>query len=455
MGKYQDKSLGSQPIPQLLIKYILPAVIGTIGLALYNLIDRIFIGHYVGELGIAGITLSFPFFLIIMATGMFFGIGIGYLTSIRLGEGNKSEAEKLLGNAFFIYTIVGLIWLILIRPFTDNILMLFGATAKTLPYASVYVKIILLGVVLQYYSMGLSSFIRSEGSPKASMIIFLVGTMLNIILDYVFLEYFHWGMAGVAYATVISLIVNATLTVGYFVVGPSVLKLKLKNIRLNLKLVTPGLKIGLAPLILQSMNAFIAIFTNIVISKYGGDEGVAFIGITNTISMFVGMMLMGVAQGAQPIWGYNYGAKLYDRVIVTTKYILGITFVVSLFATFIIQVFPLQIFNLFIDGNNNLLSLGISSFQIYLFFIVGLSMQMVSVIFFQAVNHPKYAIFMNIFKPVLFVVSVLILTHYFGLKGFWFGAPIADLIGGVVAFILVLRLVRKLRLLRNSQIASQ
>lgn len=449
MWKYEDTALWTKSIPQLLMKYILPAVIGTIWLALYNLVDRIFIWHYVWELGIAWITLSFPFFLIIMATWMFFGIWISYLTSIRLWEWNKSEAEKLLWNAFFIYTVVGLVWLILIRPFTDNILMLFWATAKTLPFASVYVKIILLWVVLQYYSMGLSSFIRSEWSPKASMIIFLIWTMLNIILDYVFLEFFHWWMAWVAYATVVSLVVNAALSVGYFIVWPSVLKLRLKNIWLNMKLILPWLKIWLAPLILQSMNAFIAVFTNIIVSKYWWDLWVAFIWITNTVSMFVWMVLMWVAQWAQPIWWYNYWAKFYDRVIITTKYILTITFVVSIIATLIIQAFPLQIFSLFIDWKNNLLSLWLDSFQIYLMFIVWLSMQMVSVIFFQSVNHPKYAIFMNIFKPLLFVISVTVLTSFYGLKWVWYSAPIADLIGWIVAFVLVLRLVRKLKLLRN------
>ncbi|KJS82136.1 MAG: multidrug transporter MatE [Peptococcaceae bacterium BICA1-8] len=424
----RSKQLGEEKVSKLLLKFSIPAIIGMLVNALYNVVDRIFIGNGVGSLGIAGITIGFPVMLMGMAFAMLIAFGANALVSIRLGEKKNEEAELIMGNAATLLVVVSLVISVLGLIFIDSLLILFGATETILPYAKDYMHIILWGNVFMAIGFGMNNFIRAEGNPKIAMYTMLIGAITNIILDYVFIFIFDWGMKGAAFATIISQMITASWVLYYFLSGNSTLKLRRANLRLKLYIVGKIIAIGSAPFAMQMAASLLNVILNNSLSNYGGDTAIAGMGIINSAMMLILMPVFGINQGAQPIIGYNYGAKNFDRVKEALKLaILGATVVVS-FGFIITRIFPAEIIAFFNKEDQELIKLGSHALTIFLMFLPMIGFQVVGANYFQAVGKPKQAMFLTLSRQVLLLIPlIIILPKFYGFNGILYAGPLADL----------------------------
>ncbi len=428
-----SKQLGEERIKNLLIKFSVPAIIGMMVSASYNIVDRIFIGRGVGSLGIAGVTIGFPFMILIMGFGMLIGLGTTSLISIRLGEQKKDEAELIMANGTVMLMGISLLITVIGLAFLDPLLILFGASESLLPYAHEYMNIILCGTVFQGASFGMNNFIRAEGNPRIAMFTMLIAAVLNTILDPIFIFGLHMGIRGAALATIISQAVSAVWVMYYFLYGSSSLKLRVKNLKLQTRIVKNILLIGSAPFTMQVAASIMGVLLNHNLVTYGGDVAVSAMGIVNSIAMMILMPIFGINQGAQPIIGYNYGAGKYDRVKKTLKLgIIAATGVVLL-GYAIVRLFPIELIGLFNKDDLQLMAIGTESLGIFFFFLPLVGFQVVSAGYFQAVGKPRQAMLLSLSRQVLFLIPALIvLPKYFALRGVFYAIPFADLFSVVI-----------------------
>lgn len=434
----RSKQLGEESISKLLMKFSIPAIVGMLVNALYNVVDRMFIGHIgggVGKLALSGVTVTFPIANIIMAFGMLVGIGTAALISIKLGQQKKQEAEQILGNAFTLIIIISLLVTTLGLIFLEPMLLKFGASKETFPYAKEYITVILIGVVLQNIGFGLNNTIRSEGNPRIAMFTMLIGGILNTILDPIFIFVFHMGTRGAAIATVISQAVNTIWVLSYFFSGKSVLKIRYKNLKLDFKVIKSIFAIGMSPFSMQLAASVVTIISNRSLVKYGGDLALGAMGIIMSISMFVLMPIFGVNQGCQPIIGYNYGAKKYDRVKHALKLGILAATTITVTGTIIIQLFPKQLIGIF-NKDPQLLAIGIHGIRIYLFMLPVIGFQIVSANYFQAIGKARISMFLSLSRQVIILIPLLfILPKFFDLNGVWISGPSADAIASILTAI--------------------
>ncbi len=378
-------------------------------------------------MGLAAVAVSFPIITTLVACIMLIGMGGTALISIRLGEKNEEEAEKIIGNALILFLIIGVSLTVFGLIFIEPILTLFGASPALLPIASDYLKIILSGSTFLAIGTGMNNFIRGEGNPKVAMKTMLIGTITNIILDHIFIFVFNWGIKGAALATIISYSVTSTWVLYYFLSGNSVLKIRIKNLQLRLKIVKGILVIGFPTFILQVSSSIQQLILNRSLAHYGGDMALAVIGVIMSITTFLVMPAMGISQGAQPIIGYNYGAKNLGRVKSTLKLsIVSATLVVTI-GYIVSRLWPSQLIGLF-NENPQLIDLGTHAMKIFFKFIPFVGLQMISSSYFQAVGKSNQATLLGLSRQVLiFIPLLLILPHYWGLEGVWWSAPFSDL----------------------------
>lgn len=419
--------MGDSSIPRLLLKFSLPAIVGLLVNALYNIIDSIFVGRGVGALGLAGVTVNFPVVTTFIACVMLIGMGATSLISIRLGQGKEEEAENIIGNALILFLVVGFLVTVLGLIFLEPIVIFFGASQELLPYAAGYLSIILIGSIPMAIGTGMNNFIRAEGNPKTAMYTMLIGTVTNIVLDYVFIFIFHWGIKGAAAATIISYCVTSTWVLYYFLSGKSMLKIRRVNLKLKKILVQSILVIGFPTFILQVASSVQQLILNRSLAYYGGDLALAVIGIIMSITTFLVMPAMGITQGAQPIIGYNYGAQKYDRVKSTLKLeILAATAILALGWT-VSKLWPTQLIGLF-SKNPQLIEMGTHGMRIFFFLIPLVGMQMISSGYFQAVGKPNQATILGLSRQIfIFIPLLIILPRIWGLEGVWLSAPFSDL----------------------------
>lgn len=446
----RSKQLGTEPIPKLIIKFSVPAIIGMLVNALYNVVDRIYIGHGVGSLGIGGITVSFPIMLILMAFSMLIGIGANSLVAIRLGQGRKEEAEGIFNNAFVLLIVSSLaltvIGLITMEPF----LKLMGTSDQILPYAKDYLSIILLGAVFQSVGMGMNNFIRSEGNPKIAMNTMLIGAVTNIVLDPIFIFVFHWGMKGAALATIISQVVSAIWVLWYFMKGKSFLSLKLSHMKLKLAYINKILALGTAPFAMQIASSVLNFIMNKGLNSYGGDVAVSGMGIVNSIVTLMIMPIFGINQGVQPIIGYNYGAKRFDRVKHTYRLAVIFATVIVVIGWITTRLFPEQLVYLFNNEDTELISFSVKAIQRNLIFLPVIGFQIVSSNYFQAVGKSTYSAFLGLSRQVLILIpALIILPRFFGLDGIISAGPLADITSSILTGIFIIVEMRKLDNLHN------
>jgi putative MATE family efflux protein len=442
----RSAQLGQAGIPRLLLRFSLPAIVGMMAQASYYFIDRVFIGHALGSAGIAGMTVAFPFMLVVLAFGMMIGFGGTALISIRLGEGKKTEAEHVLGNtavllivASIFITAVGLLWL-------NPILVVFGASDAVLPYARDYLRIVVLGTGFQMVAFGLNAAIRGEGNPKIAMLSMLISVLLNVILAPIFIFWFSWGMRGAALATVISQAVAAVWVVSYFFGGTSVLRFHLRNMRLNGAVCRQIIIFGSPPFAMQLAASVLQSVLNNRLSVYGGDLAISVMGILYAMFMMVLMPIFGINQGVQPIIGYNYGAERYGRVKKTLELAILAATGIALVGFGVMMLFPAQVIRLFNDEDQALLALGTHAIRISTIMLPVVGFQIVSASYFQAIGKPGMAMLLMLSRQVLLLIpAALILPLFFGLDGVWAALPLSDFGASLLTGICLLVELRELK----------
>jgi putative MATE family efflux protein len=306
--------LRDKSISRLLWTFSVPAIVGMLVNSLYNIIDRIFVGRGIGSLGIAATTVAFPIMVVLMAVSILVGVGATALISIRLGEQRKDEAEKIAGNALTMLVLLPILAAGVFFMFPEQILIACGSSPEVLPYAMDFTQIIMLGAAFGSISMGANNFIRAEGNPRVAMCTQLIGAAFNILLNYVFIFIFGWGMKGSAFATILAQLISASWVLGYYITGRSLVKIRLVNLRPRWAILSGIMAIGFAQFAMQMAASVQQVILNNTLVAHGGDMALSAIGIVMSIATLLFMPVLGVAQGAQPIIGYNYGARQYKRV---------------------------------------------------------------------------------------------------------------------------------------------
>lgn len=431
--------LGTEPIGKLLLRYSLPAIIGMMVNGLYNVVDRIFIGNMpgVGPLAITGLGVTMPVMTIILAFGMLIGIGAATNISIKLGQGKKDEAEKLIGNSITLSVIVGLIIMAIGLLFGDQILKVFGASEDSLQYAKAYINIILIGTVFNLIGFVFNSTIRGDGNPKLSAKIMIVGCVLNIILDAVFIFVVNMGIGGAALATIISQFITAIWGLSYYIKGKSNLKLNKSNLKLDKSLVYTIVVIGAAPFAMQIAASGVQVISNNALRTYGGDLAIGAMATINSIIMMVGLPIVGISQGAQPIIGFNYGCKKYDRVEQTLKLATIASTIGLTIGWVVVQLYPEPIVSMF-NRDSELLNISVDGIRKYLFMMPLIGMSMIGSNYIQSIGNAKQSMFLGLLRQVILLVPMmLILPKFLGLDGVWFSQPVADVISFIITFIVV------------------
>ncbi len=450
----ESEQMSVEKISKLMWRFSTPAIIGLLVSSLYNIMDSIFVGNGIGDLALAGVTVGLPVVTTFMACVMLIGMGATSLISIRLGEKKKDEAEKIMGNALTLFLIIGISLSVFGIIFLEPILIFFGATPNVLPYAIDYMKIILGGSIFFALGVGMNNFIRAEGNPRIAMNTMLIGAITNIILDYIFIFIFHWGIKGAAIATIISYAISSTWVLYHFIRGNSLLKIQVENLKLNKSLVKGIVIIGFPTFVLQVTNSFQQLILNRSLAHYGGDLALAAIGIIMSLTMFLILPALGISQGAQPIIGFNYGAKQLDRVKDTLKLSIIASTGLITFGFLISKIWPAQLVRLF-NKDPELIELGIHSMGIFFKFLPLVGVQMVSASYFQAVGKPNQATLLSLSRQVIiFIPLLIILPRFYGLEGVWWSAPFSDLgaflLTGIWLWIEIRQLDKHTSLTKNS-----
>ena len=444
--------MGQQHVLRLLIRYSIPAAIGNAAFTIYNMVDRIFIGRSGGTEAIAGISITFPAFMICIAIGMMIGMGGGARASLHLGEGRHADAELILGNVVALFLLAGLSLTLLGQLFLAPLMQLMGASAATLPYAMTYMRILLFFTVFDFLAMGMNGMLRAEGNSRISMFTLVSGSLLNILLDYLFIVVFGWGIAGAAWATGISKAFSSTWILLHFTRSKHrALTLRLSTLKLRLHIVLSILHIGISPFLMQFVSSAVIIILNRALFFYGGDTAVGAMGAVFSLMMLMMMPSMGVAQGAQPIIGFNYGAKRYDRVRAVIMAMFSISFIATILATVLIESWPHVFIGWFSKQNTAMISTGSTGARIMLCCFPLAGIQMLIIQYFQATGRPLISILLNIFRQIIcFLTLLLILPRFFGLLGVWAIFPTGDVLAFTVSSFFMLRELKQLHAANRS-----
>lgn len=439
----QSNRLGEESVKSLLLEFSIPAIIGMVVNALYNIVDRIFIGRGVGEFAIGGVFVGMPISIIIMAFAMLVGVGGNTLVSIRLGQGRKEDAEKIIGNSLILLIIISLFLTVIGLIFLEPMLLAFGATEGNLIYAMDYMRIILFGSIFQMIGFGLNNFIRGEGNPKTAMITMLIGALINTVLDPIFIFIFKMGVRGAAWATIISQAISAVWVLWYFISGESYLELKKENLRLKSEIVREIFVMGFSPFSMQVASSMVTILMNKSLNIYGGDMAISSMSVIQSITQMILMPVFGINQGVQPIMGYNYGAKKYDRLKDAFKYAAIAATAITTLGFLLAQFFPVQMFKLFLSEPESIAKIteiGVPGLRIHLGAIAIVGFQVIGSNFFQATEKPKHAMFLSLSRQVLILIpTIIILPRMFnlGVTGVWLSAPISDIVATILTAILL------------------
>lgn len=445
--------LEKEKLGKLIFEFSLPAIIGMLVMASYNIVDRIFVGRGVGTLAISGIAITFPALIIFMAFSMLVGIGAAAVISIRLGEKNIKEAEEILGNSLTLAVIISTIIVLIFYIFLDPILVAFGGTGEVFQYAKDFSLVMLVGGVFQMVSFTMNNIIRGEGNPKMAMTTMIIGAVLNMILNPIFIFGLHWGIRGSAWATVISQLVSATWVLAYFFGKKSHVHFHFRNLALKKNIVKNIFSIGISPFTMQIGASIVIIIFNKSLEHYGGDLAIASMAICNAVAMFIVMPIFGINQGIQPIIGYNFGAKLYHRVKRVFELAVSASTIICIVGFFVVMLFSEEIVSFFSKGDKELIEIGAKALRIYLFMLPLIGYQIVNGAYFQSVGKPKQAMILTITRQLLILIpALLILPHFFQLDGIWIAVPVSDGSSAILSGIFLINEMRHLKKLEKDKI---
>ncbi len=428
------RELGTASIPKMLFKYSMPAVVGTVVMAVYNIIDSMVIGHAIDDPNVvAGIAVTFPVMNLATALGMLIGAGAATRISIVLGQKDKPRAELILGNSVLLTVLIGITYMTLFAIFLDKILVVFGASPATLPYAREFLLWVLPGMVLMNLTFSYNNVMRASGYPGKAMYTNLIGAGLNVILAPLFLFGFHWGIRGAAIATDISMLVTATWVMAHFFQKKNELHFVKGTFRFNWKIIRSVLYIGMSPFLINVAGASINAIVNNSLLKYGGDDAIAAVVVFNRFVTIFIFIVIGICQGMQPILGYNYGSGRYQRLFRTLAWAAGSSLIITSCGSVVGAFFPDVIAKMFMQDADQI-SCAINCLKIttLTFWMVGF--QVVATNFFQSLGMATKSIFLSLTRQIIFMIPLLfILPPIYGLNGVWAAYPISDFVATVVA----------------------
>ncbi|MBR9920260.1 MAG: MATE family efflux transporter [Bacteroidetes bacterium] len=438
-----SQDLGIRPIGKLLTKMAVPASIGILVMSIYFIVDTIFVGRFVGTLGIAAITVVMPITFLISSIGMAIGVGGSSIVSRALGADDNSKADRTFGNMVSLAFTFALILVGVGVFFMEEILLLFGAQGDIMEPAKEYFQIILIGVPFLAWAMMSNNLMRAEGAPKMAMMVMLIPAVANIILDPILIIWMDWGLAGAAWATSISYIASAVFSAWFFIRGKSELNLNLVDLKWRLPILKEISSIGSVTLARQGTISILTIVLNHSLFQYGNEMAVAVFGIINRIAMFANFPVLGITQGFLPIAGYNYGAKKWGRVRQTLRLSIRTGTLIAVGILSMILLFKEPFVGLF-TTDPELLERTPSSLMIVFMGTPFIVVNLIGSAYFQAVGKALPALLLTMTKQGFFLIPlILILPIFFGLDGIWYGFPIADTLSAVVTFLYLKREMRK------------
>lgn len=432
--------LGNEKIYKLLLKYSIPSIVGMLINAIYNIVDRIFIGQSpnLGSIGIGALTITFPIYIVIMGIALLFGNGGSILFSIYLGKNEKEKSKKMLGVSTSLIIIGSLAITVIGIIFLDPILKFFGADGALFDYSKQYILVILLGAIFQCFALGLNNFVRADGHPRTAMTTMLLGAIINIILDPIFIYVFKWGMTGAALATITGQFFSSLWVLLHFRTKRCTYKIEKKYMKIDWESFKLIFTYGLSAAIVQMAGSIVSIVLNKSLVQYGGEIAVSGIGIINSISTLLILPILGLVQGAQPIISYNYGAGNKKRIMQTVKLSMIIATSIMIASFIIVNVFTTQLISIF-NSETELINFTTYAIRIYFLAVPVIGIQIVGANYFQAVGKYKIAIFLNLCRQILILIPlILLLSHFWQINGILYACSASDFLSFVFTISLFL-----------------
>lgn len=436
--KNKGINLGEGKVSSLLFKLALPAIIAQLVNVLYNIVDRIFIGRIPnGEIAMAGVGVAFPIIMIVSAFSALIGMGGAPIAAIKMGAKDNDEAEKIMSNSFSMLIIIGAILTVVFLVFKESILYAFGASDKTINYAIDYLTLYLIGTVFVQIALGMNPFVNTQGFAKTGMLTVMIGAVINIVLDPIFIFIFNMGVKGAALATVCGQLVSALWVLKFLFGKTSVLKIRKKYLVPKLNVILPVIALGVSPFIMQGTESLVIIIMNNQLSIYGGDLAIGAMTIMSSIMQIVMLPLMGLSQGAQPIISYNYGAKKMERIKATFKLLLISCLVYTGVMWTLLMIVP-KMFVLIFNNNPNLVEITSWSIKIYFAGVIMFGAQIACQQTFLALGQAKTSLILALLRKIILLIPLaFILPNFFeeGLKGVLMAEPVADILSATITVI--------------------
>lgn len=443
--QYVPTELGEQKVGKLLWQYAAPAIVAMAASSVYNIVDSIFVGQGVGDIAISGMAIASPLMNLAAAFGAMVGVGASTVISVRLGQGKYETAQNILGNTITLNIILGLLFTAVCLPLLDPILMIFGASEATLPYARDYMRIILIGDVISHSYFGLNAVLRSAGHPRAAMNCTILTILINTILDPMFIFGFGWGIEGAAWATILSQAVSLMVQLKLFSRKTELLHLRRGIYRLRFDIVRQCLAIGLSPFLMNSCACLVVLFINNRLKDYGGDMAIGAYGIVNRVIFLFVTIVIGLVHGMQPIAGYNWGAHKNDRVWQVLRYTIAMATGVTILAWLVGELVPGQVIRIFGSGQE-LTEKAVTAFRLMVAVFPLVGAQIVIGNFFQSIGHAGKSIFLSLTRQLLFLIPCLaLLPPRLGLDGVWLSMPVSDSLSFFTAAGMLIYLIRKVK----------
>jgi putative efflux protein, MATE family len=444
--------LGEEKISKLLFKLSTPVIIGMLSQALYNIIDTLFVGRAYGAESvdaIGGLSIAFPVQMMVTAVGIFLGTGGASIISRALGARDNEKAEKVLGNLFTLNLIIGVLIAVLCLHYLDPILKIFGATAGVLPYAREYLKIILVGGIVFVYGVSIQNVVRSQGNTRLAMNAMLLAVGLNIILAPIFVFGFRMGVQGTALATLLAQGTASVWLLLYCIKGKGAVKFRSETLKPDLNIVTEIATVGAGSFVMESAMSIMMIFVYNALAVYGGDVSIAVFGTVMKINSFIFMTIMGMGFGLQPVVGFNYGAKKYERIVESVRITLAAATTFGVFGLAIIYLLREQLLGLF-STDPEYLAVGKDAIMIMVLGTPLIGLNIITSTLFQALGKAKPAFILSLSRQILFLIPlVIILPRLYGLDGVWAAFPIADSLAFLLSVFLLFRLYKIFKGHRN------
>ena len=450
--------LSEKPVFSLLLQYAIPAIVAMVASSLYNIVDGIFIGQGVGAGAIMGLAITMPIMNLSAAFGAMVGVGGSTLLSVKLGEKDYNFAAKILGNVITLNCIIGIGLGAVMLLFLDPILRFFGASDYTIPYARDFMVIVLIGNVFTHLFLGLNAMLRSSGKPKKAMKATIMTVIINIALAPLFIFVLHLGIRGAALATILSQLIVLLWQFKLFSNPDELIHLRRDTYRLERRIVTGSLSIGLSPFLINLCACIVVIIINKQLVSYGGDVAVGAYGIANRMMFFFVMVVIGINQGMQPIAGFNFGAKHYTRLNQVLKYAITIATGIWIVGFIVCVLLATPVASAF-TNDEELLKEAAHALRVMNLVVPIIGFQMITIGFFQSIGKAGISIFLSLTRQLLFLVPLLlILPNFFGLEGIWYSVPIADGTAAITAAIVLIYHMRKFNMrgkLENSNLQTE